>query len=77
MEKCMELKLCCPRCGRGEFVLKELPLEDINNISYLLNVDKEQVTCKNCGLEDYVFNLVISAIQRDFINNRKRLNFWR
>ena len=71
IQKCMELKLCCPRCGKHEFELKELPLADINDITYLLDVEKAQVTCKNCGLEDYVFNLVIAVTQRDYVKFKK------
>ena len=67
----MELKLCCPRCGRSEFELEKLPLDDINNVSYLLNVDDVQLTCKICGLEDYVVNLVIAVTQRDYVKFKK------
>ena len=61
MKRYMELKLCCPRCGEYEFDLKELPLIEFNNITYYTDDGKEQVTCKNCGLEDYIFNLVPSV----------------
>lgn len=68
----MELKLCCPRCGKHEFELKELPLETVDNMTYLFDVGKEQVTCKYCGLEDYVFNLIIAVTQRDYVKLKKR-----
>ena len=61
MEKYMELKLCCPRCGKHEFELKELPLIDFDNMTYYTDDGKEQVICKNCGLEDYIINLVPSV----------------
>ena len=61
MKKYMEFKLCCPRCGSGEFELKELPLIDFDNMTYYTDDGKEQVICKNCGLEDYIINLVPSV----------------
>ena len=36
-------------------------LIDFNNMTYYGGDGKEQVTCKNCGLEDYIFNLVPSV----------------
>ena len=66
MEKCMELKLCCQRCGGYEFELKELPLIDFDNMTYYTDDGKEQVICKRCGLEDYIFNLAIGVTQRDY-----------
>ena len=61
MKEYMELKLCCPRCGGYEFELKELPLIDFDNMVYYNDDGKEQVICKNCGLEDYIINLVPSV----------------
>ena len=61
MKKCMELKLCCPRCGGDEFELKKLMLIDFNNMTGYGGDEREQLICKNCGLEDYIFNLVPSV----------------
>lgn len=58
----MELKLSCYCCGGTEF--KRTPLDgliNIENTSYLYQGKyyNNMVTCKSCGLEDYIQNLVI------------------
>jgi len=58
----MELKLSCYCCGKTDFESNELYGYEIEGSYYVYPYETEKekliVKCKNCGLEDYVFNLV-------------------
>ena len=58
----MKLLLSCVCCGATEFKKKELNIINIEEYSYLLHEESkcEKLTCENCGLEDYIDNLIIT-----------------
>ena len=66
LDKHMEFNLTCVCCGSREFEIKELPLIEMENATYLFHDDivNQQVVCKRCGLKDYIENLVISVEQK-------------
>lgn len=57
----MELKLSCYRCGGFEFEQRVMEVTEIEGKEYLHkeNELKDVVECKNCGLTDYIANLVV------------------
>jgi predicted nucleic-acid-binding Zn-ribbon protein len=57
----VELKLSCVCCGGMEFKEKQLDVINIEGHSYLMREEsKEKIICENCGLEDYIDNLIIT-----------------
>jgi len=58
----MQLILSCACCGSTDFNKKALNIINIENTSYLLheNYKDTKLVCSECGLEDYVENLVIT-----------------
>ena len=67
MDKCMEFKLCCPRCGLPNFEVKELPLIEVDGMTYL--VDNPNVICESCGLAMSISGLIVAVIQKDYIKD--------
>ena len=57
----MNLCLSCYRCGSISFKRTKQPCYNVEGDSYLSheNVKDAKVICNECGLEDYVENLVI------------------
>lgn len=57
----MQLRLSCVCCGSTDFKRTKQEYYDIEGESYLFHEDEYnfKVICKECGLEDYVSNLVI------------------
>ena len=58
----MKLTLSCVKCGSTEFKKKELDIITVEQRSYLLHEDYKdtKLACEECGLEDYVENLIIT-----------------
>ena len=58
----MKLILSCFKCGSIDFKRTEITNIEIEGHSYLMHEDYKdtQLTCEECGLEDYVENLVIT-----------------
>ena len=58
----MKLLLSCVCCGATEFKKKELSIINVEERSYLLHEDSkdEKLICEECGLEDYINNLIIT-----------------
>ena len=57
----MKLILSCYKCGSTDFKNTKIEHHDIEGASYLFQEDlmKTTVICENCGLKDYVENLII------------------
>ena len=69
MQKGIELKLSCYCCGGTVFENNELPYTKIEDDYYLLDEDSKdcKLKCVNCGLEDYIGNLVPKAEYRGIL----------
>ena len=67
IQKGIELKLSCYCCGGTIFENSKLAYTKIEDEYYLLNEDNEnsKLKCVNCGLEDYIENLVPKAEYRE------------
>ena len=67
----MNFKLSCPRCGLLNFEVKELPLFEVDGMTYLEG--NPEVICKCCGLKISISGLIVAVIQRDYIKPLKKV----
>lgn len=58
----MQIVLSCFKCGGTDFENRPTPHIIVENVPYLFQEEAQgvQFVCKNCGLEDYTQNLVIT-----------------
>ncbi len=59
--KNIRIYLTCYCCGDINFEYKSMECREIEGMYFLEN-NKQLVRCRQCGLEDYLYNLVPRAI---------------
>lgn len=64
IEKSMELKLSCYKCGGVNFENYPYPYYIIESMHFLQD-ENIKVKCIKCGLEDYIHNLVPRGIYHE------------
>ena len=71
MDKCMNFKLSCPRCGLLNFEVKELPLFEVDGMTYLEG--NPEVISKYSELKNSISEIIVSEIQKDYITQLKKV----